>query len=413
MICGDTTVRGQPEKKGRTAYIVSLKFAPGLAKEFFAVGEGMRRRGMEVRYLLAEPYRDFAPSCAAIDYVTVSTGWCSVIVDTARLARGALFKRAFAKYPPGSIVFYNTHPLNPLIASLMKREYPDSIVVLYLHDPYKPDKSSYGKIGAVRILLVEAIQRSIAARSDHIVFPSEYSKGLFAEYYPTMGATTHVAPLLVPDLQPAADGERSLFSMIGRMGLSTGHDVFVRLVNYAAENSLPYEFALVTSGSVARYLSYFTPQARRILQVVHHDRIGDEEIDVVLRGSCATFRLAREVTQSGVVPVAFRCRTPVIGTDIPGLRQHISHKNDGYLVPNDCGMQDLVAAMEYVKGDFERMSGNARRRYEDVWSPSNWGRYYGWLVEEMGDGGCRPTIEGASEDLLATSIRSVSGDAKK
>jgi len=36
----------------KTAYIISLKFAPGLKKEFELLGENIRSKGLRIKYLL-------------------------------------------------------------------------------------------------------------------------------------------------------------------------------------------------------------------------------------------------------------------------------------------------------------------------------------------------------------------------
>ena len=41
----------------KVAYIVSIKYAPGLHKEFVLMGRKLKEQGIEVRYLLSKSYR--------------------------------------------------------------------------------------------------------------------------------------------------------------------------------------------------------------------------------------------------------------------------------------------------------------------------------------------------------------------
>jgi glycosyltransferase involved in cell wall biosynthesis len=282
---------------------------------------------------------------------------------------------------PAALYFYNTHPMNPLLARKVRRRFPGTAVVLHLHDPYKPDKRAYGRRGSLRIRTVEFVQKLTVRQADHIVFPSDYSRELFQSRYQRFSGATHVAPLLIPDRPDATVPPRTCFSMVGRMHRATGHDTFRELVNYAGGKGLAYQFALVCSNDLSKYLSQVLPQGRESLTVISRRLIEDAVIDTVMKQSYASLRLAKEVTQSGVVPVAYMNRTPVIARDIPGLRQHVRHEHNGYLVPGDCGPVHLVAALEYVKANFARLSANARRSYEETWSERNWDTHYGWLMQ--------------------------------
>jgi len=74
-------------------------------------------------------------------------------------------------------------------------------------------------------------------------------------------------------------------------------------------------------------------------------------------------------------------RTPVIARDIPGLRQHVWHKEIGYIVPFNSLPEEIIKAMQYVKDSFTVLSKNARRKYEEILAEYNFDKYYKWLIE--------------------------------
>ncbi len=76
--------------------------------------------------------------------------------------------------------------------------------------------------------------------------------------------------------------------------------------------------------------------------------------------------------------------TPVIVRDIPGLRQHVKHRQNGYVVSYNCSPEDILEAMSFVKQNFSQLSENARTSYEITWSDRNWDKYYNWLSEIKG-----------------------------
>lgn len=115
--------------------------------------------------------------------------------------------------------------------------------------------------------------------------------------------------------------------------------------------------------------------------MINEKIISDSQINKVVRESYAVFRLDREVTQSGVIPVAYMNGTPVIVRDIAGLRQHVKHAQNGYIIDFNCLPADIVRAMDFVKQNFIELSKNARKSYEDVWAEWNFEKYYNWLIE--------------------------------
>ena len=147
---------------------------------------------------------------------------------------------------------------------------------------------------------------------------------------------------------------------------------------------MDYEFALISSSDVSQYLEILSDKAQKIIKVVNKRLITDSEIDKIISESYAVFRLDREVTQSGVIPVSYMNETPVIARDIPGLRQHVKHGENGCLVPFNCTPENLVEAMEFAKTNFTELSMNARRSYEEIWAEWNWDKYYGWLINLLG-----------------------------
>ncbi len=61
-------------RRAPTAVLVSLRVAPGLVKEFVAIGDHLRARGWDVRYLLADGYRDLLPAHVpgrSVDFVAI------------------------------------------------------------------------------------------------------------------------------------------------------------------------------------------------------------------------------------------------------------------------------------------------------------------------------------------------------
>jgi len=365
----------------KNAFIFSLKFAPGLKKEFMVLGENLRRKGFKVFYLIVQSYSHIEENVDGIKYLPVKDGAKGLILDYFNLTLLNSIFNTFRKNPPSFVLFYNPHPLNPKIAKAIKKEFPRTILSLYLHDPYKPDKSPYGLKKGLYIRTAECVQALTVKYMDIVISPSEYSATLFKKRFPNFKGKNYIAPLLIPDQKVNPDKERRYFSIVGGAHPATGHDTFIELVNYCAEKNLDYRFCLISSSKINGFLRDLTEKGKRALKVINKPIIKDSEINEVISESLAVFRLDREVTQSGVIPACFMNSTPVIARDIEGLRQHIRHKENGYLIPFDSKPEDIIKAMDFVKQNFILLSKNARKSYEEIFAEWNFDKYYGWLTD--------------------------------
>lgn len=366
------------------AYLVSLRYAPGLAKEFCLLARNLQREHWDVTLVLARAYAWLMEDCEAnfeIVYVDVGASLLRDALDFA--VRGwDRIGRMFRDRPPGLLLFYNTHPLNVFMVRLAERLRPDSYRVLFCHEPYKPQKRVYGYKGQLRILGAEFINAVTLRWSTDVIVPSRIAAERFKLRYPRFRGRLHECTLLVPDLSKVSKPrpERKYFSYVGRVNRATGFRLFTALVNHVVSNGLDLNFAIITPDSVeGSFPGSVSGAAPNLVHLINRPRISDEDIYQVLGTSLGVLRLDEEITQSGVVPLAYSAGTPVIARGIPGLVQHVRHLDTGYVVPEQPTMEHLVGALQYVRDHFDVLSRGARLFYERSFSEAQWQRYYNWI----------------------------------
>lgn len=368
----------------RTALISSLKWAPGLAKEFRLIGRNLQKRGWQVQYLLSKGYQwQLDASAAECHFLTDSTNLGRTLVDSfLRLPWiGRRLRELLRSNPPHFILLYNSHPLDPLLLLLARQTNPAGIRALFLHEPYKPKKLSFGLFGAALYTFVELLQAVALRLATVVIVPSDYAKQLFLAKY-SSPSEIHVAPLMIPDIPaPSSGPSRRFVSLIGNLNRDRGLEEFLALIEHAVERKSSWEFQLVTRSAVSRQISSLSPEARTKLTVLNKPHISDDEIAACLSRSFALLLPHKSVTQSGNVPVAFRSGTPIVARDLPGLRQHISHKENGFLLCPRHTTEDLYQAVEYVRLHYVRMSRSALLAYRETFAEDNWPTWYGWLQD--------------------------------
>lgn len=363
-------------------YIVSLKYAPGLTREFSLLGELFAGAGYQVRYLLSAGYAGLVDEAASV-YLAKSTGMKQVIIDTLLYPFGgrAKVRRQFKATPPDVILIYNPHPLNADLLFLAAQAQPSGKRILYIHEPGKANVASYGIKGRVVYGYLEHALANALEQCTDVIVPSEYAGEIFNDRYGDFKGDVHYCPLLGPD-KPGMKQQRQFFSMVGRFNYTKRLDSFITLINYCAAEKEGFQFAVATASDIKTDLQLLSDNAVCSLQVINPARLDDAAISEVMTASRAVFCLHENVVQSGVIPMAFMNSTPVIVRNDPGFAQHVSHCYNGYILPYDFTPADMVAAMRFVCEKQEMLCENARATYENTYAPNNWLEYYNWLTNK-------------------------------
>ncbi len=363
--------------------VVSLKYAPGLKKEFELIGRNLRSRGNDVGYIISANYRKLGELQDKAICLTEAENPHSIINESIGALIHNRVDKIFNLYKPRLLFFYNVHPLNPYLIRRAKENNPNTIVILYIHDPFKEDKRYYGLKRGLKISIAESIQKYSVRNADHIVFPSPFSLETFNRRYKPGKSQLHLARLLIPDDRCETEQKRSKHVIVGNVNKATGHDTFIQLVNYVAEHDLGFEFGLLSSGDIKPYIEKLSKKAQDILEIINKPVIIESEINEFIAKSRSVLRFDKEVTQSGVIPVAYMNGTPVIARDIPGLRQDVEDQINGVLIPANPTMPEIIEGMKYIEANIHELSERARDSYERIWAESNFEKYYDWLIRVL------------------------------
>jgi hypothetical protein len=105
------------------AYVISIKFAPGSMKEFILIGEKLRSKGINIKYLLSEEYGllNNKPDNALL--ITKSQNLRDILLETARLLISDNIDKLFHGQHVAFVLFYNNHILNLFIARNLKKQF--------------------------------------------------------------------------------------------------------------------------------------------------------------------------------------------------------------------------------------------------------------------------------------------------
>lgn len=373
--------------------ICSLKYAPGLRKEFLLLGQGFARHGIDVAYGLGALYAaDFSEeerSDTHCHSVNSGRGGWRFLVDAAlfplifwrlvRITRGA---QGVPTY-----LFYNPHPMQPLI-QLMLRLFLQARIVTVLHEPNKrtADLKKYGLKGFLYFVLAMFIQSLSVRASNTIVTMSPYGADLFAEKYPKRAADLIAAHLLLTPHSGAqtlvAGTDRQFFSFVGTVNRGKNIDDIIAAVNGMIAGELdPVPFLVITPSNIEAELAQLSPGFREHLRIINKPRISDAEIAEAVSHSRAVLILHKTASQSGVLPMSYSHSTPVIARDLVAFTQYI--QDSGTVLPLEFEPDDLVKACRKVIESQEKFCEGAARQFETKFAESNFDRLYQPLIEAI------------------------------
>ncbi len=106
--------------------------------------------------------------------------------------------------------------------------------------------------------------------------------------------------------------------------------------------------------------------------VVHNEYVSEEKQAALFRRASVVVLPYIQATQTGVIPVAYTFRKPVVATAVGGLPDMVEDGRTGYLVPprDEQALAQAIVRLLNDRGLRKQMGANARRKLDSECSPS-------------------------------------------
>ncbi len=362
--------------------VCSLKYAPGLAKEFFLLGDKFAENGFDVSYLLSEGYSTVAKGRKEVRFVINGKNSREMMKEMLlfpfylfRFAKSIKSKSKGAYY-----LFYNPHPLQPLVI-LMLRLFYRSHAVLVLHEPSKSvsDLKKHGLAGFFYFGFAMLIQQVAVCLSSYVVTMSPYGEKLFLNHFPKAKKKHINANLLLPKGTLNKGFSKAGFSFIGNVNRGKNLDDIIVCVNDILTGNLePCNFNVITSSNIETELGRLKKGWQKYLSIVNKEMITDEMISEVVSSSVAVLVLHRTASQSGVLPLAFSLSTPVIVRDLPAFTQYVDEA--GIVLTEGFDSNELISACKQIEKNYKVYSQAAEMKFNECFSENQFTNFYARLL---------------------------------
>jgi hypothetical protein len=363
--------------------IAQVHFSISFLKYFLPLGDFLRTRGLDVKFLLPSGYRSHIPErqVAYCEFMGASES-SSLIIDTIHFAFGGwlTWVRLFQRSNFDFLILFSTHPLSPAIFFIGRILAPRCKLVLCIHEP-ETRKSVVSLKARMAACIREALQGVSVVLCHDVVLFSPFAEKLFRKKYRHFKGDIHQTCLVVSRVElPVV--VRDAVNMANKLYPDGRDRLFADLVCFGKDIVPELKFRLVTGDDIDGRLGELA--ADGAFELVNPDFLSDEMIIDSINRAKVQILGHRNITQSGVLPLAFQCGTPVLARDLPGFSQFVRHKENGYLVPLGASLEKWLEGIQYILDHFDAMSEACRRSYDELFAPENLEEYYGWVLFSEG-----------------------------
>lgn len=362
--------------------IGSLQYSPIFKSHCFALGNQCERCGYSIKYLLSNEYK-WMLSKREMDktkFVADSKDILSAIRDGINYKLVLELREFISDFTPDFIYFHNYHPfLNFYIAKQARKM--GIIYIQHVHEPYVEDKSVYKGIKRYWLYLFEFMQGRLLDITDIAVISSRRALYLFNKRYSHFQGRKILIPLMYEDLGSLESTlDRKYIIFLGPPVPSKSPETFLAIADYSIALNLDLNFLLITREKIEdkRYL-------KNNLILFYKKRISDDEIGYFQKQSLMAITPYVVATQSSVALTSFMYGTPVISSDVGGLKEVIKHQETGYLLGKDSEISDWMDGILYIKKNFNYISNNCRKYFVDNFAEDNWLKYFPEIFYETNE----------------------------
>lgn len=357
-------------------YVGSLQYSPVYKSLCCAFGKACEEAGYSVRYLFSHEYEwlldnDIREKTVFIGH---SLSISSMVKDSLSLQNKRKIEKIFLKDKPSHFYMQNYHMLNHYIAKLSAKY--NCRFIFHVHEPYVKNKKAHGGFQQYWLYISEYMENKLLENTIVAIVSSVEASKLFDVRYPKFKGKKVEIPLLFEDLCNDNLAKRQYISFIGPPVLAKGPEIFLKILDFALENNLPWTFLLISRTKID------DPKFnnRRNLEIYYNSGL-DKEFASLLRNSYAVLAPYTRETQSAGILMSYMNGTPVVSSNVGGMPEFVLSGETGCLVDVCAPVEKWVEGINFVITNFQRMSIASRKYFTDSFSGNNWKRYLEAVLE--------------------------------
>lgn len=359
----------------RKIFVGSLQYSPIYKSHCCALGKQCEKYGYSVKYLFSREYEWLLPKeiKEKTIFIGKSTGITSAVIDGLNFKHRQKLSKILLEDRPDYIYMYNYHPfLNYYIAKSSKK--CGSTFIQHVQEPYVENKKVYKGLHQYWLYLFEYLQGKLLKKTDIVVLSSNEAWSPFEKRYPHFSGSKRMIPLMYEDLGWTRSDieDRKYITFIGPPVPAKGPETFLEIVEYSEKHNLSLDFLVISRLKIKSSRYY----GKSNLKIFYKEKITDEEIADYMCHSLMTITPYKAARQSSVILTSYMYGTPVISTNVGGLREVVFHLKTGYLLDKNAKVEEWIEGINFIKDNLSKMSKDCRDYFVREFSETNWPRYF-------------------------------------
>ncbi len=181
----------------------------------------------------------------------------------------------------------------------------------------------------------------------------------------------HVIPHIVlgdDTVHPHIEEDRNLILFFGRIWAYKGLEYLIRaepLITAQVPNA-----KIIIAGNGEDFTRYRRMMVHPENFIVHNEYVSNEKRAELFRRASVVALPYVEATQSGVIPIAYAFKKPVVATEVGGLVEQIEHGQTGFLVPpcDENVLADMIVRLLQDKELRHWLGANGKQKLHTEWS---------------------------------------------
>ncbi len=284
-------------------------------------------------------------------------------------------KTVIKENQPDILYLHNYHLLNNYIGKIVSKM--KTRFIYHVHEPYTKNKKNHGGIQQYWLYVFEYQQEKLLNYVDDVILSSDEAIKLFEMRYPSYTGRRHKIPLMYEDenVTGKIDFDREYITFIGPPVPAKGPEIFLKLIDETNRMGLGYKYLLVSRTPIEDKI-----YNKENLTIFHKPFISNEEIADAYKKSLVVMTPYTRATQSSVVLTSFMFGTPVLSTNVGGLKEFISHKKIGYVLDINANADKWIQGLNFLIDNNRDLVHKCRKYFVDNFSDENWKKYINEII---------------------------------
>ena len=232
---------------------------------------------------------------------------------------------------------------------------------LSIHDAV-PHSEHHNSIKSIYYFISSSLYRKKNIQTaDYLVFFSKYNRDLFYSTFKDIHLPFIVCPLgaHIPDLLPEKPAEIpqdtvDFYLFFGRIEKYKNLGMLIH--SYNSSGKLNHKLIIAGNGLISEEERNQISQNKNIILINRF--ISDKEMIWLFKHSRASILPYTDASQSGIIPISYYYKHPVITSNVEGLIQFVENNRTGIVCKT---LEDYIVALSRLENDriIETMSNNA------------------------------------------------------